>query len=157
MSSQNLSRRSFLGTGTSAGIGAMIAGKAQNACTQTRRPNVIILHIDDMAQFQIGCYGGNVLTPHMDSLARDGMKFNRYYLCCSVCSPSRYSIVTGQYPTRKIAFTAAAKIFPPVVIIPFAVYKPAYKIVYIRGDPYVFSRSADLENIAHFPFVYHIG
>ncbi len=101
MVSENLSRRSFLETGAGAGIGAMIAGNAQNARTETRkRPNVIILHIDDMAQYQIGCYGGNVVTPHMDSLARDGMKFDRYYLCCSVCTPSRYSIVTGKYPSR---------------------------------------------------------
>lgn len=82
----------------SVGLGAL---SVMNAHSETpKRPNVIILHIDDQSYGQIGCYGGNVLTPHMDSLARDGMKFNRYYLCCSVCTPSRYSLVTGKYPTR---------------------------------------------------------
>ncbi|MFC1538451.1 sulfatase [Candidatus Latescibacterota bacterium] len=99
MKTTKINRRSFIGG--SVGIGALMAGNAMNIRSETqKRPNVIILHIDDVAYNQLGCYGGNVLTPHMDSIARDGMKFNRYYLCCSVCTPSRYSIVTGKYPSR---------------------------------------------------------
>lgn len=68
--------------------------------SELRRPNIVFIHVDDMDFDEIGCYdgGGKVLTPNMDSLARDGMKFNRAYVVSSVCVPSRYSTLTGKYP-----------------------------------------------------------
>jgi N-sulfoglucosamine sulfohydrolase len=63
------------------------------------RPNVILFIADDMAWNDCGAYGHpHIQTPHLDQLARDGMRFDRAFLTCSSCSPSRSSIITGRYP-----------------------------------------------------------
>ena len=61
------------------------------AAVAAERPNIVLIYTDDQDLDEIGCYGGRVPTPHMDGLARDGMKFTRYYVCSAVCSPSRYN------------------------------------------------------------------
>jgi N-sulfoglucosamine sulfohydrolase len=63
------------------------------------RPNFVIFIADDLAWEDSGAYGHpTIRTPHIDSMARDGMRFDRAYLTCSSCSPSRCSILTGRYP-----------------------------------------------------------
>jgi arylsulfatase A-like enzyme len=63
------------------------------------RPNVILIIADDMAWDDCGAYGHpTIRTPHIDKLARGGMRFDRAFLTCSSCSPSRSSIITGRYP-----------------------------------------------------------
>ncbi len=58
--------------------------------------------INDQDLDEIGCYGGHAPTPHMDGLARDGMKFTRYYVCSAVCSPSRYNALSGRCASRSL-------------------------------------------------------
>jgi arylsulfatase A-like enzyme len=66
-----------------------------------RRPNFLFLMADDMGWADIGCYGrDDVATPNVDSLARDGMKFQHAYANSPVCSPTRVALVTGRYPHR---------------------------------------------------------
>ncbi len=66
-----------------------------------RPPNVILMLIDDMGWTDLGCYGSKYYeTPHIDSLAKDGMRFTRAYSACTVCSPTRAAILTGKYPAR---------------------------------------------------------
>ncbi len=63
------------------------------------RPNVILIIADDMAWDDCGAHGNrNVRTPHIDALAREGMRFDRAFVTASSCSPSRASIITGRYP-----------------------------------------------------------
>lgn len=63
------------------------------------RPNFIIFVADDMAWEDCGAYGHpSIRTPNIDQLAKQGMRFDRAYLTCSSCSPSRCSIMTGRYP-----------------------------------------------------------
>ena len=63
------------------------------------RPNLVLIIADDMNWDDCGAYGHpSIRTPHIDSLARDGIKFNHAYLTISSCSPSRSSIITGKYP-----------------------------------------------------------
>lgn len=63
------------------------------------RPNFVIFVADDMAWEDCGAYGHpTIRTPNIDALAADGMRFDRAYLTCSSCSPSRCSIMTGRYP-----------------------------------------------------------
>jgi arylsulfatase A-like enzyme len=89
------------------------------------RPNIILIYVDDLDFDEIGVYDhraqptysgaaiagadkphGNakpasrVLTPHIDSLARDGAMFTRFYVTSPVCTPSRYSALTGRYASR---------------------------------------------------------
>ncbi len=63
------------------------------------RPNFVIFVADDMAWEDCGAYGHPAIrTPNIDALATAGMRFDRAYLTCSSCSPSRCSILTGRYP-----------------------------------------------------------
>jgi len=79
-----LTRRGFLG--------ALAAG---------RKPNLVLVLADDMGYGDIGCYGSkDVPTPHLDALARAGVRFTDGYVSCAVCSPSRASLLTGRYQQR---------------------------------------------------------
>ena len=62
-----------------------------------QKPNVLMILIDDQDLDEIGIYGGDVYTPNMDRLAAEGIKFNRAYVSSTVCTPSRYSFLTGRY------------------------------------------------------------
>lgn len=68
-----------------------------------RRPNIILIYTDDQDRDEMGCFGGKVLTPHMDSLARDGVRFTRFYVASGVCCPSRYNALTGRYASRSLS------------------------------------------------------
>lgn len=65
------------------------------------RPNVILLVADDLGYGDLSCYGATrVHTPAVDSLARHGVRFTDMHACASTSTPSRYGILTGQYPFR---------------------------------------------------------
>ncbi|MGB0413585.1 MAG: sulfatase family protein [Coraliomargarita sp.] len=61
------------------------------------RPNVILIITDDQSWDSIGFTGGNVLTPRIDQMAKDGIYFSDFNVTSTVCSPSRYSFMTGRY------------------------------------------------------------
>lgn len=61
------------------------------------RPNIILIMADDMGWSDIGCYGGEIETPNIDSLAEDGMKFRHFYNN-GKCTTTRASLLTGLYP-----------------------------------------------------------
>jgi len=65
------------------------------------KPNVILILADDLGWTDLACYGSDFYeTPHLDRLARDGMKFTQNYSACTVCSPTRAALMTGKYPAR---------------------------------------------------------
>jgi len=72
------------------------------SCNQKQQspPNIILIMTDDVALEHWGCYGGNIPTPNIDKLAATGMKFTRAFSSSSLCTPSRYSIMTGQFAGR---------------------------------------------------------
>ena len=61
-----------------------------------KRPNVIMFLIDDQNPSSIAAFGGDTYTPNLDRMAAEGMKFTRAYVSSSVCTPSRYSFLTGR-------------------------------------------------------------
>jgi arylsulfatase len=63
---------------------------------QDMRPNVIVILVDDMGYSDLGCYGGEVLTPNIDGLAADGLRFSQFYNTGRSC-PTRASLLTGVY------------------------------------------------------------
>ncbi len=66
---------------------------------RTRPVNIVIILVDDLGYGDLGCYGGpNLRTPHIDSLAAQGLRFSRFYANSPVCSPSRAALMTGRYP-----------------------------------------------------------
>ena len=66
-----------------------------------RRPNIITILCDDLGWGDLGCYGNRAIrTPNVDGLARQGVRFTNFYSSCSVCTPSRYGLLSGRYPVR---------------------------------------------------------
>ena len=64
-----------------------------------KQPNFILFITDDISWDDLGCYGSKVAkTPHLDQMAKEGMRFNNAYLSISSCSPSRCSLISGRYP-----------------------------------------------------------
>ena len=67
----------------------------------TRPPNVLLLYADDLGWGDLGCYGATRLaTPHLDRLARAGLRFTDAHSSAATCTPSRYSLLTGEYAWR---------------------------------------------------------
>lgn len=66
-----------------------------------RKPNIILISMDDMGYGDIGCFGSTKnRTPIIDHLAKNGMRFTDFYVTSGVCTPSRASLLTGCYPRR---------------------------------------------------------
>ena len=60
------------------------------------RPNILVIMVDDLGFSDIGCYGGEIETPHLDSLAENGLRFSQFYNTAK-CHSSRVSLLSGQY------------------------------------------------------------
>lgn len=58
-------------------------------------PNVVVIYMDDMGYADLGCYGSEIATPHIDALARRGLRFN-HYTTHPICSPARAALLTGR-------------------------------------------------------------
>ena len=64
--------------------------------TAAQKPNIILILADDMGYSDLGCYGGEILTPNLDKLAQNGVRFKQFYNT-SRCCPTRASLLTGRY------------------------------------------------------------
>jgi len=63
------------------------------------KPNIVVIIADDLGYGDLSCYGAKDLqTPNIDNLVAAGMRFDNFYANCSVCSPTRASLLTGRYP-----------------------------------------------------------
>lgn len=67
-----------------------------SATAAAERPNIVLIMVDDMGWSDLGCYGGEIETPHIDSLAMNGLRFTRFYNN-AVCGATRASLLTGLY------------------------------------------------------------
>lgn len=94
-------RRDFFGLAGAAAGTLLVGHAALSAEGGGRPPNVIILFADDLGYGDLSCYGHpTIRTPHLDQLARDGMRMTSFYSTAPVCSPSRAALLTGRYPVR---------------------------------------------------------
>ena len=64
--------------------------------TAGSRPNIILIFTDDQGINDVGCYGSEIPTPNIDSLARDGLQLTNFYAASSICTPSRFGLLTGR-------------------------------------------------------------
>jgi arylsulfatase A-like enzyme len=79
----------------------LLVFNAAARAAEAERPNIVFILIDDMGWTDLHCFGSTVFeTPNIDKLAAQGMKFTNAYAACTVCSPTRASILTGRYPAR---------------------------------------------------------
>ncbi len=95
-----MNRRDFLkgiGAGLSVTTFPAAAAAPEN---KENRPNIILFLTDDQDKESIGAFGGKTLSPNLDRMAREGIKFNHAYVSTTVCTPSRYTFLTGRYAGR---------------------------------------------------------
>jgi arylsulfatase len=103
-----LDRRTFVKTVAGALAAPMIStlpssGEATSPAgpqSRTRPPNVIIMICDDLGSADLGCYGSRIMTPNLDRMAEEGMRFTRFNTAHAICSASRAALLTGRYANR---------------------------------------------------------
>jgi arylsulfatase A len=80
---------------------ALEAAQTPLHAAEERPPNVVIVFADDLGYGDLGCFGARgYTTPHLDRMAREGMRFTDFYAAQAVCSASRTALLTGCYPNR---------------------------------------------------------
>ncbi len=104
------SNRFYLGCSifaAAAMIGCKPATKPANSASA--KPNVVIIYLDDLGYGDLSAYGATAIsTPHIDALANGGVRFTNGYATSATCTPSRFGLLTGEYPWRN----KDAKILP---------------------------------------------
>jgi len=78
------------------------------------KPNFMFIIADDCTYRDIGCYGGQAHTPHIDRLAGEGMRFENCFQAAPMCSPTRHNIYTGLYPVKSGAYPNHTRVNPGV-------------------------------------------
>jgi arylsulfatase A-like enzyme len=79
----------------------LLAGCAATAMAAERKPNILVILTDDQGFGDVGCYGGkDLVTPNIDRLVGEGMRFDRFRANSPVCSPTRAALLTGKFPDR---------------------------------------------------------
>lgn len=82
-------------------LGLLLASATTLAQT-AQRPNVVLIYADDIGYGDLSCYGTSaVKTPNVDRLASQGLRFKHAYATSATCTPSRYSLMTGEYAWRQ--------------------------------------------------------
>ena len=82
-------------------VGSFVFG-VSGATAAERAPNIVLIYADDLGYGDLSCYGAKaVATPNIDRLAASGLRFTNGYCTSSTCTPSRYSMLTGEYAWRK--------------------------------------------------------
>jgi arylsulfatase A-like enzyme len=83
-------------------IALVLFGIASGIICAADKPNIVLIDADDLGYGDVGCYGAtNLQTPNIDRLAKEGRRFTDAHTASAVCSPSRYGLMTGQFPLRR--------------------------------------------------------
>jgi arylsulfatase A len=121
-----MSRRSCLLSGPSCAVLVGLAlgflfsasaADAEKSAAAEKRPNVVFVLFDDMGYGQPPCYrpGSEFKTPNLDRLAREGLRFTDAHTAASVCTPTRYGVLTGRYPSRIAQYGVLTTYSAPII------------------------------------------
>ena len=88
--------RMTMRAGWLAALATLLPYSAGFCSDSATRPNIALIMADDMGWSDLGCYGGEIETPHLDALARDGVRFTQFYNTARCC-PTRAALLTGLY------------------------------------------------------------
>lgn len=116
--------------------GSLFAETSRNP-KSSATPNIIFILADDLGYGDVGCYGAKaVATPNVDRLAKEGLRFTSGYCTSATCTPSRYSLMTGEYAFRKkgtgvLPGDAALIIEPGRPTLPSLLQKAGYQTAVI--------------------------
>ena len=95
-----LDRRNFLKT-IGLGAAALTLPGCLRDSQRFEKPNIILILADDLGYGDVGCYGSEIInTPHIDALAKGGMRFTDFHSNGPMCSPTRAAVLTGRYQQR---------------------------------------------------------
>lgn len=76
------------------------------------RPNIVFIVADDCTYLDLEVYGGQAKTPHLNQLAKEGMRFTRCFQTAPMCSPTRHNLYTGIYPVKSGAWPNHTQVYP---------------------------------------------
>jgi arylsulfatase A-like enzyme len=83
------------------GVSSADSPSANGAERLAQKPNIVLIVADDLGYGELGCQGAtDIPTPHIDSIAKNGVRFTNGYVSCPVCSPTRAGLMTGRYQER---------------------------------------------------------
>ena len=117
---------------------ALLAG-CSNEKGAMSRPNIIVILADDLGYGDTSAYGATeISTPNIDQLANEGLRFTQGYCTSATCSPSRYGLLTGQYPWKNerahiLPGVAARHIEPGSTTLPSMLNQAGYHTAVIRN------------------------
>ena len=101
-----------------------------NGFAQTpSKPNILLIIADDCSYYDIGCFGAvNNKTPHIDALARQGIKFNSAYNSVSMSTPTRHCVYTGMYPMHHGGYANHSSVNADVKSLPTYLGNLGYRV-----------------------------
>ena len=121
------------------GVSAMAAARTA--------PNIVLIIADDCRYLDLGCYGSkDAVTPNIDRLAAEGLKFNQFYQATAMSSPTRHCLLTGIYPVRSGAFPNHTFINDGISTLPQYLKEAGYRVA-LQGKRHI-------APITAFPFEY---
>lgn len=120
------------------------------AGTGQAKPNIVLIIADDCRYQDLGCYGSNdAVTPNIDRLAAEGLKFNRFFQATAMSSPTRHCLLTGVYPVRSGAYPNHTFIREGITTLPKYLKDAGYRVA-IQGKRHFAPEES-------FPFEYLSG
>ena len=124
-----MKRRSFLKRVFGISLAGVFAGQgAVTARPGAGRPNILLIHTDQHRIDCLGVYGNNqIKTPNIDSLAADGILFNNSFCSYPVCTPSRYSLLTGLYVREHGGYSNHCTLRPEADTFPAMLRSSGYR------------------------------
>ncbi|HNR30252.1 MAG TPA: sulfatase-like hydrolase/transferase [Candidatus Hydrogenedentes bacterium] len=127
-----IDRRGFLGSAAATLAGASVCARAQDdaataSARTAARPNVLLIHGDQHRIECLGAYSNNeIRTPHLDAIATDGVRFENSFCPYPVCTPSRYSLLSGRYVHEHRGWTNHCTLFPGTETFPSVLKHAGY-------------------------------
>ncbi len=111
------------------------------------KPNIVLIIADDSRYLDFGCYGSpDAITPNIDRLASQGLKFNNFFQATAMSSPTRHSLLTGYYPVRSGAYPNHTFIKEGITTLPTYLKNLGYRVA-MQGKKHIAPINA-------FPFEY---
>ena len=110
-------------------LGVLAVASARGATpSESGRPNVLVLHVDQLRIDCLGVYGNpDVKTPHIDRLASDGVRYTNSLCAFPVCTPSRYSLLSGRYVHEHAGWDNRSTLSPEIATFPRTLRAAGYR------------------------------
>lgn len=138
--------RNYAGISLLASLAACNSATAEtvqkNSTQAPQKPNVIVILADDLGYGDLKCYGAkNVETPHVDKLASEGIRFTNAHTVAATSTPSRYSLLTGEYAWRRPDTDIAAGDVKMIIRPEQYTYNPQNEMFRLLGTKRSFSQN----------------